>query len=129
MKETLYLVMPAYNEEANIEDVVRQWHPVAERINAEGGITSITTKWTQSHKETKIQMNAPWVKQHCLFRAEDTIQGKMWSEYRLFLRQLCTYSMRGKNKNDDAPDAMAQLAIWQTKASTVQKVKLGKRWF
>ena len=102
---------------------------VQERINAEGGITSITTKWTQSHKETKIQMNAPWVKQHCLFRAEDTIQGKMWSEYRLFLRQLCTYSMRGKNKNDDAPDAMAQLAIWQTKASTVQKVKLGKRWF
>lgn len=37
MKETLYLVMPAYNEEANIEDVVRQWHPVAERVNAEGG--------------------------------------------------------------------------------------------
>ena len=102
---------------------------VQERVNAEGGITSITTKWTQSHKETKIQMNAPWVKQHCLFRAEDTIQGKMWSEYRLFLRQLCTYSMRGKNKNDDAPDAMAQLALWQTKASTVQKVKLGKRWF
>ena len=37
MKETLYLVMPAYNEEANIEDVVRQWYPVAERVNAEGG--------------------------------------------------------------------------------------------
>ncbi|MBQ1291790.1 MAG: hypothetical protein IIY28_10650, partial [Lachnospiraceae bacterium] len=37
---------------------------VQERINASGGITSITTKWTQAHKETKIQMNAPWVKQH-----------------------------------------------------------------
>ena len=36
MKDTLYIVMPAYNEEANIEDVVRQWHPVAERINSEG---------------------------------------------------------------------------------------------
>ena len=36
MKEVLYIVMPAYNEEANIEDVIRQWHPVAERINEEG---------------------------------------------------------------------------------------------
>ena len=35
-KEVLYIVMPAYNEEANIEDVIRQWHHVAERINEEG---------------------------------------------------------------------------------------------
>jgi len=35
-KEVLYIVMPAYNEEANIEDVIKQWHPVAERINNEG---------------------------------------------------------------------------------------------
>lgn len=36
MKDTLYIVMPAYNEEANIEDVIKQWHPVCERINREG---------------------------------------------------------------------------------------------
>lgn len=36
MKDTIYFVMPAYNEEENIEDVVRQWHPVCEKINAEG---------------------------------------------------------------------------------------------
>ena len=30
------MVMPAYNEAENIEDVVMQWHPVAERIQAEG---------------------------------------------------------------------------------------------
>ena len=36
MKDILYIVMPAYNEEANIEAVVAQWHPVCERIAAEG---------------------------------------------------------------------------------------------
>lgn len=36
-QETLFIVMPAYNEEANIARVVEQWHPVAERINADGG--------------------------------------------------------------------------------------------
>ena len=28
--ETLYLVMPAYNEEANIQSVIEQWYPVLE---------------------------------------------------------------------------------------------------
>lgn len=36
MKDVVYFVMPAYNEEANIEDVVRQWHPVCERIDKDG---------------------------------------------------------------------------------------------
>ena len=39
--EKLFIVMPAYNEAVNIEDVVKQWHPVAERINAEGGSCTI----------------------------------------------------------------------------------------
>lgn len=34
--ETIYFVLPAYNEEANIEDVIKQWHPVCEKIKAEG---------------------------------------------------------------------------------------------
>ena len=34
--DKLYIVMPAYNEEANIEDVIAQWHPVCEQIQAEG---------------------------------------------------------------------------------------------
>lgn len=32
----LYIVMPAYNEADNIEEVVSQWYPVAERIVREG---------------------------------------------------------------------------------------------
>jgi glycosyltransferase involved in cell wall biosynthesis len=31
---TLYIVMPAYNEEANIKSVVAQWHLIVEKINA-----------------------------------------------------------------------------------------------
>ena len=33
---TIYFVLPAYNEEANIEDVIKQWHPICEKINAGG---------------------------------------------------------------------------------------------
>ena len=41
MKETIYFVLPAYNEEANIEDVVSQWHPVCERISKDGDIAKL----------------------------------------------------------------------------------------
>ena len=34
--DTIFFVLPAYNEEANIEDVIKQWHPICEQINAEG---------------------------------------------------------------------------------------------
>ena len=30
MKDTLYIVMPAYNEEANIEKVVEAWYRILE---------------------------------------------------------------------------------------------------
>lgn len=32
-EDRLYIVMPAYNEEANIEDVVKDWHPIVEKIS------------------------------------------------------------------------------------------------
>jgi len=32
MSDTLYIVMPAYNEAENIKSVVQQWHPIVEKI-------------------------------------------------------------------------------------------------
>ena len=34
--DKLFIVMPAYNEAENIEEVIKEWHPVAEKINADG---------------------------------------------------------------------------------------------
>ena len=36
MAETLYIVIPAYNEEANIKNVIADWYPVIERHNGNG---------------------------------------------------------------------------------------------
>ena len=33
--------MPAYNEAENIEDVIKQWHPVAEKISEEGNFCRV----------------------------------------------------------------------------------------
>ena len=68
------------------------------------------------------------MKKHCLFRDNTVIKGSEWSEYRLMLRMLTGYTLAGKNKHDDVPDAFAQLALYiDNKASA--KLKLQKRWF
>ena len=76
---------------------------VQKRLRELGGITTITTKWTQTNKEARIQTNSGWVKTHVLFR-DNTVQNK---EYRLAMNQLIGYTMAGKNKHDDVPDVLA----------------------
>lgn len=81
---------------------------VQEQVKAKGGRTNITTKYTTSNKETKIIVNSPFIKEHCLFKDNSVISND--KEYRKALNFLCSYTMAGKNKNDDIPDAFAQLA-------------------
>jgi predicted phage terminase large subunit-like protein len=81
---------------------------VQQMVKDKGGITHITTKYTTANKETKIIVNSAWVKEHCLFRDESLY--KKNSEYGKMVNMLCSYTMAGKNKNDDVPDGMAMLA-------------------
>ncbi|CCZ09995.1 glycosyltransferase family 2 protein [uncultured Culturomica sp.] len=39
--DKLYIVMPAYNEEANIRTVVEQWHPVVEQIGEDSRVVIV----------------------------------------------------------------------------------------
>ena len=98
-----------------------------ERCDEEGGrLTHITKKRTQSNKETKIIVNSPWVKEHCLFLDDSRIEPG--SDYQAFLRKLCSYSVKGKNKHDDVPDVMAQYALYVNNINGNQ-AKLIKRVF
>jgi predicted phage terminase large subunit-like protein len=87
---------------------------IAESIQAvikqQGGNTKITTKRTTANKETKIYANAPYVKEHFLFKDTSVIGNNR--EYRRMMQFLTSYSMKGKNKHDDVPDGMAMLALF-----------------
>ena len=97
---------------------------VQQMVKDKGGITHITTKYTTANKETKIIVNSAWVKQHCLFK--DSTTYKRNSEYGKFINMLCSYTMAGKNKNDDVPDAMAMLAEY-AQSLTASKVEVFQR--
>jgi predicted phage terminase large subunit-like protein len=97
---------------------------IQQMVKDQGGITHITTKYTTANKETKIIVNSAWVKQHCLFKDQTTY--KRNSEYGKFVSMLCSYTMAGKNKNDDVPDAMAMLAEY-AQSLTSSRVEVFQR--
>ena len=97
---------------------------VHNEVIARGGITHITKRFTTSNKETRIVVNAEWVKQHCLFKDKSRYAKK--SQYGDMINMLCSYTMTGKNKHDDVPDGMAMFAEYAQSLSG-QKVEVFKR--
>ena len=90
--------------------------------------TKIETRWTQQNKETKILVEAHWVMEHCVFKDDSVLHGDENREYRKFLQLLTSYSLEGKNKHDDAPDAMAQLSQY-IQSFAGNKIQIVRRMF
>lgn len=80
---------------------------VQDEVRKKGGITKITTKFTTANKETRIIVSSGYAKEHFLFKDESYC--KEHKEYKKALSMLCGYTMAGKNKHDDVPDAIAML--------------------
>ena len=81
---------------------------IQEQLRARGARTKITTKYNQKNKETRIIVSQPFVIEHFLFRDEKSI--KSHKDYYRFISQMCSYTMSGRNKHDDAADAIAMLS-------------------
>lgn len=97
---------------------------VQDIVRSKGGQTKISTKWNQTNKDTRILTRAPWVKSHCVFK-DASLYDK---EYRTAMDMLCQYNMTGKNKHDDVPDVLADLADYVENMG-VATVTVGRRLF
>lgn len=94
-------------------------HEVSQIVDKKGGRCNITTKATETNKETRIIVNSDWIKRHCLFKMKDDYTAK--SDYGRFMGQMLSYSVAGKNKNDDVPDCLANFALFVSRKNRVRK--------
>ena len=83
---------------------------VEKRIVDRGSRCNITTKPTETNKETRIIVNADWVKKNVIFK--DSSMYAPNSEYGEMMRWLFSYSVTGKNIHDDVPDCWANYALF-----------------
>ena len=85
---------------------------VQNRISEKGGNCSVTTHPTETNKETRIIVNAEWVKKHVIFRDKSLYKPK--DDYGVMMDWLLCYSTVGKNVHDDVPDGLANFRLYVT---------------
>lgn len=90
-------------------------YEVNQLVESKGGRCNITTKATETNKETRIIVNSDWVKRHCLFKEKDMYAPK--SDYGVFMNFLLSYSIAGKNRFDDVCDCLANFALYVQRKS------------
>ena len=69
----------------------------------------IRMHYTTQNKETKIIVNAEWVKKHCIFK--DASKYAQSSDYGVAMGFILSYTVAGKNAYDDTVDGLAQFAL------------------
>lgn len=94
-------------------------HEVNKIVEEKGGRCNITTKATETNKETRIIVNSDWIKKHCLFKDKEDYSAK--SDYGIFMNFLLSYSVAGKNAHDDVCDCLANFALYVTKRDRVKR--------
>lgn len=102
-------------------------YEVNKRVEEKGGRCNITDKPTETNKETRIIVNADWVKKHVLFKDRENYKPK--DDYGIMMSWLLTYSVVGKNEHDDVPDGLANFALFVTYPKITAKVEAAQNPF
>lgn len=97
---------------------------IEEMLEKAGYKCNITSKpaVTTTKKEIRIFDRAPEIRNFYFLE-----KGKRHAEYNKFMENLCTFTMVGKNKHDDAPDSLSQACDMMDTASV--KVEVIRRKF
>lgn len=90
-------------------------------VEKKGGRCNITDKPTETNKETRIIVNADWIKKHVLFKDKELYTPK--EDYGIMMGWLMIYSLVGKNVHDDVPDGLANFALYVTKSPRTATVE------
>ena len=96
-------------------------YEVNTRIEKLGARCNITDRPTETNKETRIIVNADWVKKHVLFKQKEDYSAK--EDYGIMMSWLLCYTVVGKNEHDDVPDGFANFALFVTKGTKTAKVE------
>lgn len=99
---------------------------VHEIIEGKGGLTHINKKFTSANKMTKILQCSSYIKEHFLFLDRTKMIGK--TDYQKAMKFLTTFTIDGKNKNDDVPDALSMLVEY-IESLTGMEVQVISRFF
>lgn len=99
---------------------------VQKRVDEKGWICNIQTEPTETNKEARIFQCSNWIIQHIKFKDKSMYAPK--SQYGIMMSQLLSYSVSGKNFNDDVADVFATFALRMKAKDNVRKAIIMKNF-
>ena len=96
---------------------------VLDGLGRKVNITTKTTTQTKGGKQQRIFDKAPDIRERMIFLEN----GKRSKAYQLFMQNVFSFKMVGKNKNDDAPDSLC-MAIEMDQATSVRPLIMQRLW-
>lgn len=100
---------------------------ISERLKDDGypcSVTSNTKTFTGEGKAQRIFNHAPDIREKMLF-----LEGQRSREYDLFMTNVYSFKLVGKNKHDDAPDSLAMAVEYAFAHQKRNIVRVGRRVF
>ncbi|MGN9055880.1 glycosyltransferase family 2 protein [Bariatricus sp. HCP28S3_A7] len=102
--DTLFIVMPAYNEEENIENVVRHWYPLLQEKDENSRLVIADSGSVDKTHDKLIQLMAEFPKLEVLSNTEKQHGPKVIALYDYAVKQGATYIFQTDSDGQTNPE-------------------------
>ena len=111
MGDKLYIVIPAYNEEENIDAVIRDWHPVVEKTGPDSRLVIINDGSKDSTYEKMLELKAEFSQFEPLTKANSGHGSTILYGYNYALQQGADYVFQTDSDGQTLPEEFWQ--FWE----------------
>lgn len=111
--DTLYIVMPAYNEEANVEAVVRQWYPILEDKSDASRMVIADSGSTDKTHEILLELKKSYMKLEILSETGKEHGPKLFALYDYAIKQSADYIFQTDSDGQTDPDEFT--GFWEVR--------------
>jgi len=108
--DSLYIVMPAYNEEANITDVVKAWYPVLSNANSNSRLVIADSGSTDSTHQILTDLKKEFPQLEILVDSDKQHGPKLIALYKYAINQGADYVFQTDSDGQTNPDEFT--AFW-----------------
>lgn len=115
MKNSVYIVMPAYNEEENIESVVRAWYPILENKSEESRLVIADSGSTDSTRKILLDLQKELPKLIILKDTEKQHGPKLIALYKYAIEQGADYIFQTDSDGQTNPAEFD--AFWELRTN------------
>lgn len=114
-KDQLMIVIPAYNEEMNMEAVVKQWHPIIEKIGNESKLIIINDGSTDKTQEKLLGLKEAYPYLEVIEKKNEGHGATILYGYRYAVDQGAEYIFQTDSDGQTLPEEFWQL--WEKRSA------------